>query len=557
MRFLLWLAIRQKRRILTGSLLSSAWMVAMALPPYLLSRAVDDGLAAHDSGALTGWTAAMLAAGVGSALLGMAQHRTTTKVRMDAMFRTVRAIMDQALRLGGTLPRRVATGEVVAIGLSDARTISQAMSFAGPGIGAVVGYVVVAFVLADISLTLALVVLAGAPLLAVVIGPLLSRVLSAGDDYRERQGALTARLVDVVAGLRVLNGLGGKEMHADRYRRRSRELCQEGYRVGAATSWVGALSGGLPLLFLALVTWLGARMAAEGSLTIGDLVAAYGYVAMLAIPMTVLIMGGSDLARGVVAARRVTGFLALAPGRTGPATTADAPAGPAVLHDPASGVEVPPGLFIVLTGARPADAAAVVERLGRFEDSDVLWGGVRLDAVPLAQVRERILVADNDADLFAGTVREVVSGRGHPEDSAVRAAIHAAAAADIVDALPDGLDSVVAARGLSLSGGQRQRLRLARALCAGPEVLLAVEPTSAVDAHTEAVMAARLRTARAGLTTVVTGTSPFVLEQADVVVHLVDGRVAATGTHRELLENAPGYRALVSRDTDAAEEAHR
>ncbi|WP_159058225.1 ATP-binding cassette domain-containing protein, partial [Streptomyces europaeiscabiei] len=121
-------------------------------------------------------------------------------------------------------------------------------------------------------------------------------------------------------------------------------------------------------------------------------------------------------------------------------------------------------------------------------------------------------------------------------------------AEDIVQGLPDGLGSAIDARGRNLSGGQRQRVRLARALVADPEILLAVEPTSALDAHTEARVAQRLRAAREGRTTLVTTTSPLVLDHADTVLHLVDGKVAAAGTHRELLAGEPGYRALVARD---------
>ena len=116
--------------------------------------------------------------------------------------------------------------------------------------------------------------------------------------------------------------------------------------------------------------------------------------------------------------------------------------------------------------------------------------------------------------------------------------------------LPEGLDSLIDAQGRNLSGGQRQRVRLARALFADPEVLLAAEPTSALDAHTEATVADRLRRARDGRTTVLTTASPLVLGRADTVCYLVDGKLAATGSHHRLLAEEPGYRALVARDTD-------
>ncbi|MGW7549320.1 ATP-binding cassette domain-containing protein, partial [Streptomyces sp. NPDC054770] len=142
-----------------------------------------------------------------------------------------------------------------------------------------------------------------------------------------------------------------------------------------------------------------------------------------------------------------------------------------------------------------------------------------------------------------------------PPDAKATQALHAAAADDIVQALPHGLDSELTAQARNLSGGQRQRIRLARALLTDPEVLLAVEPTSALDAHTEALVAQRLRTARDGRTTLLTTTSPLLLTHADEVIFLVDGKVAATGTHEALLEYEPGYRALVARDTEEEEVA--
>jgi ABC-type multidrug transport system fused ATPase/permease subunit len=285
-------------------------------------------------------------------------------------------------------------------------------------------------------------------------------------------------------------------------------------------------------------------------------VSVYGYVAVLVLPVSFFIETGYQVSRALVAARRVVRFLRLEPAAD--VGTADAPAEPSALHDPESGVRVVPGRLTALAGARPADATAVVDRLGRYAPSAATWGGVRLDGIALPQVRARILVADHEADLFAATLRELLAGRRERGEGDIARAVHAAVADDIVQGLPDGLDATVDAQGRNLSGGQRQRVRLVRALLADPEVLLALEPTSALDAHTEAAVADRLRAARSGRTTVVTTTSPLLLDRADTVYFLVGGKVAAVGGHRELLDEEPGYRALVARDADLdTEEAVR
>ncbi|MEV7688853.1 ABC transporter ATP-binding protein [Streptomyces bungoensis] len=554
-RFLWWLVLRQPVRSLTGALLGSVWLVLMAAQPYMTARAVDDGLVPGRTGVLAGWAAAMFLVGSLNSWLSIMRHRTMTRVRMDANFRTVKLVVGHATRLGAVLPRRTGAGEVVTIGVGDVQTLATALTVVGPGVGSVVVYLVVAGLLLAISAPLAAVVLLGVPVIALLTGPLTLRLQGAESEYRERQGVLAARIGDLAGGLRVLNGLGGKGLFSDAFRADSQRLRAQGYRVGAVASWVQALGVGLPTLFLAVVTWLAARQAAEGSLSIGQLVAVYGYVAVLIGPVAFFVQMAYDLNRGVVAARRVVGLLRLEPEPD--EGTLPAPDGAAELRDPVSGVRVAPGRLVALAAARPAEAAAVVDRLGRYGPTEVTWGGVRLDAVPLADVRARILVADNEADLFAGPLREVVAAARPADEAALGRAVYAAAAEDVVRGLPQGLDSAVAGQGRSLSGGQRQRVRLVRALLADPEVLLAVEPTSALDAHTEATVAARLREARQGRTTLVTSSSPLVLDHADTVLFLVDGKVAASGPHRRLLAEEPGYRALVARDAEDAEEAVR
>ncbi|WP_146088347.1 ABC transporter transmembrane domain-containing protein [Actinacidiphila yanglinensis] len=566
-RYLWWLLASQPHRAAGGALLGTVWMVLTTLFPYVLSRAIDDGLEPGRMGALTAWSGVLLCLGAVNSWVSIMRHRTMTRLRMDATFRTVKSVVGHATRLGASLPRQARAGEIVTIGVTDVLQISQSLTMTGPGVGAVIAFLVVAALLLSISVSLAAVVLLGVPVIALLVGPLLGRLRGAEAVYREQQGGLTARIGDLSGGLRVLNGLGGKNLFADAFRVRSRELTAQGYRVGAVTSWVQALGVGLPMLFLAVVTWMAARLAVQGTITVGEFVGVYGYVAVLVVPVAFFIECGYDITRGLVGAQRVVRFLSLSPESPAPSTSsasparnggesgAEPPAEPSVLHDPASGVAVAPGTLTALVSARPAEAAEVVDRLGGLDGSAVTWGAVRLDRVAAAQVRDRILVADNEADLFAGPLRDMVSGRRHPDGDVLARAVHAAAAQDIVDGLPDGFGTLMDAQGRNLSGGQRQRVRLVRALLADPEVLLAVEPTSALDAHTEAAVADRLRAARSGRTTVVTATSPVLLDQADTVHYLVDGKVAASGSHRELLRRESGYRALVDRGTDEDDDA--
>ncbi|MFJ6000491.1 ABC transporter transmembrane domain-containing protein [Streptomyces sp. NPDC092370] len=559
-RYLWWLVTRQPGRCAAGAMFGSVWMVLLAATPYLMSRAIDDGLEPGDMSALALWSGALFAVGAFNAWLSIMRHRTMTRVRMDANFRTVKVVVGHAARLGASLRRQAGAGEVVTIGVSDVQTVSQSLTVVGPGVGAVVGYLVIALLLVSVSGLVALVVLLGLPAIALLVGPLLGRLQGSEKEYRERQGVLTARIGDLAGGLRVLGGLGGKQLVADAFRHDSVRLREQGYRVGAVTSWVQALGVGLPTLFLAVVTWLAARLAAQGDITVGQLVSVYGYVAVLVWPVAFLVECGYQISRGLVCARRVVRFLRLEPlADTG---TRDAPCEPSALYDPESGVHVLPGRLTALVAEHPADATTVVDRLGRYAPSNATWGDRRLDDIALDQIRARILVADHESDLFAGTLQDMIApssgGAGNRATSphrpapagALRKALHTAAAEDIVQALPNGLGTSMSAQARNLSGGQRQRIRLARALVTDPEILLTIEPTSALDAHTEAIVAGRLRAARQGRTTVVTTTSPLLLDRTDTVQYLVDGKVAASGTHRELLDTTPGYRALVARDTE-------
>jgi ABC-type multidrug transport system fused ATPase/permease subunit len=557
LRYIWWLVRCQPWRVLRGGLIGTAWMLGLSARPYLVARAIDDGLRAADRRALLWWVAAIVVAGVGLAYLGIMRHRTMTFVREDASARSAAVLLRHLSRIGAVLPRRLAAGEVATVGGADIIHTSAVLTMTGPGVGAVLAYVFVALLLWSVSPLLAAFVLLGVPTVVLLVAPLLRRLERVESVYRHQQGLLTTRAADIVAGLRVLAGVGGRGLFARRYAVRSQRLLTEGYRVGAVNSWIESLAIVIPGVFLAAVVWLAARMAAAGDITIGQMVAVYGYVAVLIVPVWFLLEGGYQVIRGRVAARRIVALLNLRPDAAGPTSpgggTRQAPDRPADLHDPASGLTVPAGRLLAVAADNPADAIALADRLGRFVASDVTWGGVPLASMALAEVRARILVADHDSYLFAGTLREILRIRTDLADSELRTALRTASAADVVDAHPDGLAMPVGTRARTLSGGQRQRVRLARALLAEPDVLILVDPTSAVDAHTEARIARQLRAARAGRTTIVLTTSPLLLGRADLVAHLRDDRITAAGSHVELLAQDPRYRALVSRDGESAD----
>lgn len=546
-RLLVWLAGRNWPLLTAGLLLGVVWMVAQALMPAAVGKAIDSGLTDRDLGALITWGLVLLGLGVLQAVAGILRHRCAVHNFLAAAYGTVRLTVQTANRLGATLPRRVSAGEVVSIGTADISHIGGAIDITARGTGAIVAIGTVAVILLHASVPLGLVVVLGVPVLMAVVGLFIRPLHRQQQAYRDQEGKLTTRAGDVVAGLRVLRGVGGESLFSSRYRAESQALRADGVRVARVESLLESAQVLLPGAFLVLVTWLGARFALRGEITAGQLVAFYGYTAFLVTPLRTLTEAIDKLTRGHVAAGRVVRLLRLTPELTDPACPLALPDGPGELVDVDSGVVLRPGRFTVLAATAPAEAILIADRLGRYVDSDVTLHGVPLRDVALATVRERILVADNNAHLFTGTLRAELDPHDVVDDEVVEAALVAASATDIVDALPDGLDSQVAERGREFSGGQQQRLRLARALVADPEILVLVEPTSAVDAHTEARIAERLGAARSGRTTLVCTSSPLVLSRADHVIFVEDGKVVAEGAHRELLDAEPRYEATVSR----------
>jgi ABC-type multidrug transport system fused ATPase/permease subunit len=545
--FLWWLARQVTPTLLAGMGYGIVWMLAQALMPAAIGKAIDAGIAGHRVPALVGWAGVLLGLGLLQAAAGILRHRVAVFNWLAAAYRTVQLTARQAGRLGATLPKRLATGEVVSIGTSDINHLGNAVDITARGAGSLVAVVVVSVLLLSASVPLGLVVVLGVPALMAVVGLLIRPLHRRQQSYRDQQAKVATQATDIVTGLRVLRGIGGEATFAARYAAASQQLRAQGVRVARLESYLEAAQVLLPGVVITVVTWLGARFALAGRITPGQLVAFYGYAVFLISPMRQLTEAVDKLIRGHVSARRVVRLLRLTPELTDPEVEQRRPDPRGNLVDPESGLVVPGGRLTAIAAAEPDDAVRVADRLGRYRDGRVTLAGVPLRELNVATVRELVLVADNDARLFTGPLRAALDPRGGASDADLLAALAVASAEDVLAALPEGFGTHVAERGREFSGGQQQRLRLARALLADPPVLILVEPTSAVDAHTEARIAEGLHGARAGRTTVVVTTSPLLLDRADRVVYLDEGRVLAEGTHRELLATESRYAAIVTR----------
>ncbi|MFI7126297.1 ABC transporter ATP-binding protein [Nonomuraea sp. NPDC050153] len=545
LRYLWWNARRQSATLLMGIGFAILWWLVQALMPAVLGKGID-AVTAKDTRGLLLWASVLFGLGLMQAFTGIMRHRMAVYNWLAAAYRTVQVTARQSARLGATLPKRLSTGEVVSVGNSDIAHIGNSIDILLRGTGSIVAIVTVTVILISTSLPLGLLVLFGVPLMAVAVGPLLRPLHKRQARQRELAGDLSTRAADIVAGLRVLRGIGGEQVFTDRYRAESQRVRQAGVGVARVESVLEGAQIVLPGLLIALVTGIGASFAAAGEIPIGQLVAFYLYAVFLIGPMRTLTEAADKLTKGHVAAGRVIRILSIQPEVTG-GTGASAGG---VLRDSYSGVTLQPGCLTAVAADTPEDAIAIADRLGRYADGDVTFGAADLSTLPIDEVRARVLVADNGARLFTGRLRDELDVRGGATDERLRDALRAACAEDIVEALPDGLSTTVAEAGREFSGGQQQRLRLVRALLSDPEVLILVEPTSAVDAHSEARIAERLVEARAGRTTLICTTSPLVLDRTDHVIYVEGGRVLAEGTHRQLLDSSPEYAATVTRGED-------
>ncbi|MFG2026725.1 ABC transporter ATP-binding protein [Streptomyces sp. NPDC048825] len=547
----------QRRNVALGSLLGSGHQIGEALVPVLIGIVIDQAVTDSDTGALFLWLAILAVVYVGLALSFRIGAWSGEKASVQAEHSLRITLVRRVLDPGGGAEEGRLPGALANIATEDAKrvgVVNLALMF---GISALMGLLTCAVVLLRTSVLLGLVVLLGTPVL-LWLGHLLSKPLeSRSEAEQERAAHASAVAADLVAGLRILKGIGGESTAIARYRTTSRDSLQATLRAARAQAFQNGMVLALTGCLIAVVALVGGRLAAQGSISLGELVSAVGLALFLLGPLETLAWVNAEFAQGRASAARIAEVLATpqavtSGGRILPQQVRGAVRLSGLSHGGLREVDldIAPGELLGVVATDPAHAADLLRCLSRQTDPEA--GTVELDGVPLrdldpAELRTSLLVAEHDADLFEGTVRENVTAAviAGSESADPEAAMAAAGVAQVAQTLPDGEDTAVSERGRSLSGGQRQRVALARALAADRPVLVVHDPTTAVDAVTEARIAAGLREIRKGRTTVLVTTSPALLAVTDRVVLLDDGRIADSAPHTDLVRRHEAYRAAV------------
>lgn len=509
----------------------------------------------------------------------------------------VAAIIGAAfLRLGLTVVRRIVAGKVslaveydlrqevyshlmgLELGFFDRNQTGQLMSRATVDLQAIrffLGYGLIFFsqsiltvLLSGIAMFylnpwLALIALAPAPLIVFTALRYTRQSRPAMQEVQQRVAELTAQAEESVTGIRVVKAFAGEDHQFERFQGAVDRLFDQSIRSTRIQAFFSPLIGALPQIGTALVLLVGGHAVLNGSLELGQFTTFYMFMLMLAGPLRTVGMALGMGQRAIAAGNRLFEVLDREPRLASAPDAVPLPDGGGSVSlegvslsygpeapDALAGIdlEVPAGSRIALVGPSGSGKTSLVALLARLYDPTA--GTVRIDGADLRDVdipslRHQIAYVSDESFLFSDTIANNISyARADASREEIERAAGLAQAAEFIEALPDGYDTVVGERGLTLSGGQRQRVAIARALLADPRILILDDATSSLDATTERRIRAGLAEAMADRTTFVIGHRLSTISLADEVVLMDEGRIVDRGTIGELQGRSELFREL-------------
>ncbi|MFD7749026.1 ABC transporter ATP-binding protein [Streptomyces sp. NPDC059698] len=447
------------------------------------------------------------------------------------------------------------SGEILTIATEDADQTADIIEVVPLLISSLVAVVVAAVALSLADLRLGLLVIAGTVAILSVLAVMSRRIGASTQEQQARVARAGAKVADLIIGLRPLHGFGGNHAAFGSYREVSTDAKRQAITVARVNGAYAGTALALNAVLAAAVSLTAGWLAFEGRITVGELVMAVGLAQFIMEPLKLF----SEMPKYVMIARASAERMALvlgAPPVATPGTERPGPGGALEVEDVRHGTlqgvtfTVAAGEFVAIASYQPRAAADLASVLAVNAAPGTYGGAVRIGGreigdLSVEAVREHLLVNPYDGEVFAGTLRTNIDPSG--SGRSVEAAVEASLLTDVVALHREGLDHPVRDRGANLSGGQRQRLSLARALAADSEMLVLHDPTTAVDAVTEQLIARNVAKLRRGRTTLVITSSPALLDAADRVLVLDGGVVTAEDTHRNLLAGDAAYCRAVAR----------
>ncbi|WNE93861.1 ABC transporter ATP-binding protein [Streptomyces luomodiensis] len=522
-RLLLWLARQQARTITAACLFGIVWMLAQAALPVLVGRQIDDLFATRGATTRTVLVGCLPLAGLALVLhiCGALRNRFSESSARTANSRVMLLVARHSANGRQRAPDDAGTG-VASVAAGDIAPVGDFLRIAARAAGALVAFAAVSLLLLATAPLLGALTLVTMPALVLGIRPVMRPLSSGQQALRDTVDDLSTSAVDAVHGLRVLRGTGGEGDFLHRYRAQSQQARAIAVRLSRTETVVDSANVLLPGLFGLLTLGIAARLALVGEMSPGTLLTLSGLTAFLVVPLQTAAEFYDKAAKALIASRRL--ITALSPGAIKgdgldiPIPSASCPE----LRDTARGITVRRGQLIVIQVHDAAVGARIADEFGGYRPSRVHLRGTPLDRLDPALLHRTVLLTTPLSGLFAGTLRTTLDPHTRHDDQHLAHALDAVSATDLLRTLPDGLDSPVGGRGYTLSGGQRQRLLVARSLLADPDVLILLNPTQAVDAHTEMRMAQGLAAHRRGRTTVIVTDSPAFAAFADITRTVAD-----------------------------------